>query len=230
MKARALSRQHDLQTLPRSIGDHPWTVDIGRDRKRHFLADRPEGRAFAFHVQLEELKIAPAAIVDQHLDRRGLGRGSEAPFLRTGEDSTGLVVAIRPEDDVVGLVVRPQQDAEFRDAIDELHAIDVVATRADAAEEDRFHRAERLEHGLQLGRLAPDLGRQRRAHPLVIGRSALQIIDPSQNRLLAARQRDLIPESIRCRRDPTRKVFLDRLRPGRADPWRQSGAIHRLVQ
>jgi hypothetical protein len=40
----------------------------------------------------------------------------------------------------------------------------------------------------------------------------------------------LIPEPIRRRRDPARKVFLDRLRPGRCDPRRQPGAIHRLVQ
>src|SRR5204862_5361015 len=103
--ARLLSRQHDLQTLPRLIGDHPWTVDIGRHRKRHFLADRTKGRALPLRVQLEELKVTPAAIVDQHLDRRGLCRGSEARFLRTGDDATGLVAAIRPEDDIVGLAV-----------------------------------------------------------------------------------------------------------------------------
>jgi hypothetical protein len=74
------------------------------------------------------------------------------------------------------------------------------------------------------------LGRQRRTHPLVIGSTALQIVDPAQDRLLAARPRGLFPESIRRRCNSTREVFLDRPRSGRRDPRRQSGAIHRLVQ
>ncbi len=100
----------------------------------------------------------------------------------------------------------------------------------DAAEEDQFDRAERLEHGLQFGHLATDLARQRRAHPLVIGRPALQVGDAAQDHLLAARQRGLVAESIRRRGNPAREIFLDRLRPRGRDPRRQAGAISRLVK
>ena len=71
VQARLPPRQHDLQTLARRIGDHPRTVDIGRDRECHLFADGAGGHALALRVQLEELKVAADAIVDQQLDRRG---------------------------------------------------------------------------------------------------------------------------------------------------------------
>ena len=125
----------------------------------------------------------------------------------------------------------PSRMPKFRDAIGELHAVEVVATRADAAEEDQFHRAERLEHGLQLGRLATDFGRQRLRSS---GRNwARRGCRSSIPRRIAS----LLPGSGVCSlnrsgdfRNPTRKFLLDRLCPGRADPRREPGALHRLVQ
>ena len=58
----------------------------------------------------------------------------------------------------------------------------------------------------------------------------MQVVDPAQDRLLAARPRGLLPESIRRRCNSTREVFLDCPRSGRRDPRRQPGAIHRFVQ
>src|SRR5260221_407994 len=99
-----------------------------------------------------------------------------------------------------GSAVRPPQEPELRKTIGELHNINVITAGADATKENRLHRAERLEHRLQLGRLAPDLGSQRCTHAVIIGGTMLQVLDASQNRLPAARQRGLFPESIggRC--------------------------------
>ena len=123
-----------------------------------------------------------------------------------------------------------QQEADFRNAIGELHAIDVVPTGADAAKEDRFHGAECLEHRLQFGKLLPDLGSQRCAHALVVWSAALQVLDPSQDRFLAARQRRLFPESIGSLSNSPRKFLFEQLCPVRGDPRREPRSGDRLLK
>ena len=124
----------------------------------------------------------------------------------------------------------PIREAEFRKTLGELHAIDVVAAGADAAEKDRLHRAECVEHGLKLGGLTADLGRQRRAHAFIVRRAALQIGDPAQDGFLAAGLRGLVAEAIRHISNSPRKFLFDNFGPGRRDPPRQSGAKRRLLK
>lgn len=84
------------------------------------------------------------------MNRRGVGPGSQALLAGTGDDLAGRIVAVGAEGDILGFAVRPQQQPELRRTIGELHAINIVTAGTDAAEEDRLHRAERLEHRLQL--------------------------------------------------------------------------------
>ena len=58
----------------------------------------------------------------------------------------------------------------------------------------------------------------------------MQVLDPSQDRLLAARHRGLIPESVGDFRNPTREFLFDRLCPGNADPRRDQGSGHRIMK
>ena len=150
--------------------------------------------------------------------------------LGTADHSAGRIIAICPEDGILGLAIRSQQQPKLRKTIGELHAVEVVTAGADAAKEDRLHRAERVEHGLQFGRVAADFCRQRCTHPVIIRSAAAHVLDPSQDRLLAARHRGLFSESIGDFRNATRKLLLDRLCPGNADPRRDPGSRHRIMQ
>ena len=146
MKTRALSRQHDLKTFARRIGDDPWTVDVGQDGGRHVIADHALGGAFSLGVQLVQLDVCPASVVQQQLDRRGVALRFQTLLVGTGGNPAGRTIAVWPEDDIVGFAVRPQQQPKLRKTIGELHAINVVTARTDAAKEDRPYRAECLEH------------------------------------------------------------------------------------
>ena len=70
-------------------------------------------------------------------------RDFNAGLFGTGDDAAGRIIAVRPEDDVLGLAVRSQQQPKLGKTIGELHAIEVVTAGSDTAKEDRLHRTER---------------------------------------------------------------------------------------
>ena len=58
----------------------------------------------------------------------------------------------------------------------------------------------------------------------------LQVLDASQDRFPAARQRGLFPEPVRGRCNSPLELLFDQFCLRRGDPWCQSSAGHRLVQ
>src|SRR5262249_13990509 len=103
--SRMPARQYDLQTLPRTIDDNPRTVHGRQDRQRHAAADLAMIAAVAFQVQIVELDVVAAVIVEHDLDRRAVVTGSQLWFVGTGNDPAGLVIAVGTENDVIHLAV-----------------------------------------------------------------------------------------------------------------------------
>ena len=75
-------------------------------------------------------------------------------LLGTGDHGAGRIIAIRAEDGVLGLAIRPQQQPKLGKTIGELHAIEVVTAGTNTAKEDRLHCTERVEHRLHFASVA----------------------------------------------------------------------------
>jgi len=81
-----------------------------------------------------------------------------------------------------------------------------------------------------LGCLTADLGRQRRAHAVIVRGAALHVLDPAQHGFPAARGRHLVSKPIRHFGDAPREFVLDELGLGGRDRGANPRAGRRILK